>query len=171
MAADVTSLVRNGPSGVNFGVRVPSCGFVMTAIVNLPRASALFSQALRASLHGRLAGLPGRIRAPIPAQVRLARGGVQTQLRRDKCNIRLSSLGGNRYGYRNCSYGTTRQCEGSLRQHCWKPVDPAYMRHNRDDRHLQLSICLYALYARHETDIYGSTLRENSGSVLGFYSV
>ncbi len=96
---------------------------------------------------------------------------ADSTLARCEHKIRLCSIGGNRYGYRNCSYGTTRQREGSIRQHCWKPVDPAGVRHHRDDCHLQLSICFYALYARHEGDIYGSALRKNSGGVLGFYSV
>ena len=53
----------------------------------------------------------------------------------------------------------------------WKPVDSAGMRHRRDDRHLQLSVCLHAFYPGHETNIYRGALRENSRDILGFHSV
>ena len=53
----------------------------------------------------------------------------------------------------------------------WKPLDPVDLRHRRDDRHLQLSVCLHPFYPRHETNIYRGALRENSGHILGLYSV
>ena len=63
---------------------------------------------------------------------------------------------------------TDRREQRNVRQHCWKPVDPVGVRHHRDDRHIQLSVCLHTLYAGHETDLHGRTLRENSAVFSAF---
>ena len=63
---------------------------------------------------------------------------------------------------------SAREVYGSVAGNRWIQLS---VRCHRDDRHLQLSICLHALYAGHETDIHGSALREDSGHILGFYSV
>ncbi len=72
MAADVTSLVRDGPGGVNFWIRRPSCGFAMTSIVNRWDTSTLFLQPLTIQSAPPSPGLPSRFAVLIPAQARLA---------------------------------------------------------------------------------------------------
>ncbi len=59
----------------------------------------------------------------------------------------------------------------AVRQVRRKPVDPVGVRRRRDDRHLQLPVCLHAIYARHETELSGSSLRENSRDFFSFHPV
>ena len=70
MAADVTSVVRSGPRGVNFRVPTRNCGFAMRTTANLQYASRLLLQPLSISLHGRVAGIRVAFAAPNPARPR-----------------------------------------------------------------------------------------------------
>ena len=50
-------------------------------------------------------------------------------------------------------------------------MDPVGLRRHRHDPHLQLSIRLHPIHSRDETHLPRSSLRENSGHLLGLHSV